>query len=212
MADNASLTPYDVKLANNSDFSGRDGEFIMQYADSSSTILDLASGTGLIINKIFDKVGHITAVEQFEKFTQFIQNSDNITIIHDNIFNYIPDREYDLITLFAVMHYLNEQEATEIYRKYLPFLKKNSGTLIIKNQFGVKEDVNVSGYSDEQQTEYYAQYRHIDKEIEILRSVGYREVKVTDIYPPECNRWENTHFYAITAQPGAQGEPGEKTP
>jgi hypothetical protein len=76
---------------------------------------------------------------------------------------------------------------------------KPSGKFIIKNQFSVTEDVNVSGFSSELQQEYHAQYRNIDKEIEILKKIGYKNVEVFDIYPPECNRWNNTHFYAIVA-------------
>ena len=74
---------------------------------------------------------------------------------------------------------------------------KHDGKIIIKNQFGIEQDVTVEGYSQEQKTEYYAQYRQINKEVSILSNIGYKNIEVFDIYPPECNRWQNTHFYAI---------------
>jgi 16S rRNA G527 N7-methylase RsmG len=189
-----------VKLANSSDFSDLDAAFILKYTNDKSNILDLGSGTGLIINKICNKIGKITAIESFKNFTDFIIKRENIQIINQNIFDYNPsiDDQFDLITIFAVMHYFNENESIEIYNKYFPFLKPG-GKLICKNQFGIKEDVVVEGYSDEQKTNYYAEYRHIDKEVKLFEKIGYKNIEVIDIYPPECNRWNNTHFYAIVA-------------
>jgi SAM-dependent methyltransferase len=197
MAD-TSNSPNSVKLAKNSDFSHLDAAFIMKYADENSTILDLASGTGLIINKIFDKTGHITAVEPMEGFTKFIAKTDKINVIHENIFNYKNEKLFDLITLFGIMHYFNEIEATKIYEKYFNYLDLGA-KIIVKNQFGVKEDVLVSGYSEELKSNYYANYRHIDKEVQIMENIGYKNIEVIDLYPAECNRWENTHFLAIVA-------------
>jgi SAM-dependent methyltransferase len=192
--------PKSVKLANSSDFSRMDADFVLQYVDRNSIILDLGSGTGLIINKIYDKVGHITAVEPFAPFTKFYVQSSVIEVVNKTFDEYEPDRaDYDFITLFGVMHYFNEEESVEIYKKFYPALK-TGGKIIIKNQFGIHEDVVVEGYSEEQKCNYYAEYRFIGKEVRNLLSVGYKNIDVVDIYPPECNRWENTHFYAIVGE------------
>lgn len=188
-----------VKLACASNFTGYDVDLITKYTSTDSHVLDLGSGTGLIVNKLYDKVAHIVAVEPIINFTKHILNEQNIEIVNKTILEYIPSGEYDLITIFAVMHYFNEEEAAEVYQKYFQYLKKG-GKMIIKNQFGVKSDVVVSGYSEEQKTNYYAHYRYIEKEVGTLKLIGFHKVEVIDIYPPECNRWENTHFYAITAE------------
>jgi SAM-dependent methyltransferase len=159
----------------------------------------LGTGTGLIVNKIYDKIGNITCVEPFEGFTKYIAHSENIKVEHQTLMGFEPSETFDLITVFGVMHYFNEKESIEIYKKYFPALKKG-GRLIVKNQFGVSEDVIVDGYSEEQKTNYFASYRHIDKEVKILETIGYKNLEVVDIYPPECNRWANTHFYAIVAE------------
>lgn len=187
-----------IKINKMNDFSKMDANFVMKYANSESELLDLASGTGILINKIYDKVKHITAVEIFEQFTKFIKKTSKIEILNQNIALFETARTFDLITMFGIVSYFNKDEIIEIYSKNLTKLKEN-GKLIIKNQFGVQEDVLVSGYSEELKKEYYSQYRHLDTEVQILKQVGYKNVEVFDIYPPECNRWDNTHFWAIVA-------------
>ncbi len=189
-----------VKLANASDFSQMDADFILKYCNANTEMLDLGSGTGLVINKMYDKVKTVVAVEPFASFTKFIVNSPNVEVVNQTFDEYSPgDRPFDLITIFGTMHYFNEEESVKIYSKYFRNLKKG-GRLIVKNQFGVTEDVTVEGYSEEQKTNYFAQYRHLDKEMANLRRIGFCKTESFDIYPPECNRWTNTHFYAIVAE------------
>ena len=133
--------PKSVKLAKGSDFSQMDADFILKYANENSSILDLGSGTGLIVNKLCDKVKHITAVEPFSSFTKFIVQKDNVAIVNKTFDEYEVQRDdYDLITIFGVMHYFNEEESVGIYKKFQSALK-SGGKIIIKNQFGVQEDV-----------------------------------------------------------------------
>ncbi len=187
-----------VKITSISDFSDKDADFLLSFSNAETEILDLASGSGLIINKIFEKVKHITAIEAFEQFSRFIKKNKSITIVNQDIMLFDSKFKFDLVTMFGVVQYFNESEIIRIYNKYQENLKEK-GKLIIKNQFGVKEDVIVNGYSDELKTNYYSEYRHIDKEVRLLESVGFKHTEIFDIYPPECNRWENTHFYAIVA-------------
>lgn len=199
--ENMSLNTKDqqsVKLANVTDLTQIDADFIMQHCGKESSILDLGSGTGLIINKIYDKVRNIVAVEPFSAFTEFIVNSPNVKIVNKTFEKFSTEEKFDCVTIFGTMHYFNEQEAIKIYTKFFDNIK-NRGKLIIKNQFGVTEDVTVDGYSEEQKTNYFAQYRFIDNEVKILQKIGFKSIQVVDIYPPESNRWTNTHFYAIVA-------------
>ena len=32
------------------------------------------------------------------------------------------------------------------------------------------------------------------------KEIGFKNIEKFDIYPPEANRWNNTHFYAIIAE------------
>lgn len=188
-----------VKLAKNTDVTEIDAKFILKYADIKTNILDLGTGTGLIVNKIYKHVNSIDCVELFEQFSKFIVVDEKINVINTNVWEFDTSKKYDVITMFGLMQYFNEDEARKVYQKYYNFVA-SKGKFIIKNQFGIKDDVTVSGYSEEQQSEYFSQYRHIDKEVDILKNIGLRNIEVIDVYPPEGNRWSNTHFYAIVAE------------
>lgn len=192
-------TKKSVKVAPKNDHTELDSKFILQYCNKKTTILDLASGSGLIINKIFQQVKSITAIELFPEFSKFITNNKKIKIVNEDISTYQADKQYDLITMFGISQYFNKKEITNIYKKYCSYLKSN-GKLIIKNQFGVNQDVVVSGYSENLKTDYFSEYRHLEKEINILNNAGLKNIKVIDIYPLKYNRWKNTHFYAIIAE------------
>ena len=199
LAHKSKNNPSSVKLAHNTDYTEIDAKLILKYATKNTNILDVGTGTGLIVNKIYDKVAKIVCIEPYAQFTKFIVKSPNITIINKNIFDYDTKKKFDIITAFGFMHYFNEAETISIYKKIINYLKKE-GLLIIKNQFGIHENVIVDGYSEEQKTNYFARYGFIDKEIKLLEQVGYKNIEKFDIYPSEANRWTNTHFYALVAQ------------
>jgi hypothetical protein len=94
------------------------------------------------------------------------------------------------------MNYFDSDEASYLYKKIINYLNEN-GTLIVKNQMGINEDVIINGYSEELKTNYYSEYRHIKKEMKMLQEAGFNSIDIIDIYPPEFNRWDNTHLYAL---------------
>lgn len=186
------------KLSSRNDFTDYDAQFILKYATPESEILDLASGSGLIINRLYPHVKKIVAIEKIKEFSDFIEVQPNIEVINADMGEYSPLQKFDLITCFGIMQYFNEDEAAKIYARYSPFLRKG-GKFIVKNQFGVNEDVIVDTFSSELQKEYYSMYRTLEHEKRLLRQCGFTSFEVVDIYPPECNRWDNTHFYALVA-------------
>ncbi|MDR2410468.1 MAG: hypothetical protein LBE13_20475, partial [Bacteroidales bacterium] len=86
----------EVKFTNNHDLTSNDAVFITMYVNKKTELLDLGSGTGLIINKIFDKMAHITAVEPFSGFTKYIVKSENIEIVNKTLHEFEPRKQYDL--------------------------------------------------------------------------------------------------------------------
>jgi len=175
-------TPYDV-------------DFIKKFADKEKVLLDLGSGTGLIINNLVENFKKIIAVEKYKEFSKFIDK--RIKVINRDLKEFNFNLNFDIVTIFGVMNYFSYSEAEELYNKiYNSF----DGILIIKNQFGVKEDVIVDGFSEELNEYYFSEYRALDKEIELLKKTGFFVKDVVDIYPKEYNRWDNTHFYAIVCE------------
>ena len=182
-----------VKLLPRNDNTYYDIEFTKKF--SCSTLLDLGSGTGMIINKLTDYFEKITAVDVFEEFTQYISKNEKIEIICENLLTYKSNEKHELATMFGVAHYFNEKESLSMYENVFDMLTDN-GIFILKNQFGFKKTKTVT-HSKELGGKYFAQYRKLDYEIERLKSIGFKDVEVVDIYPPEANRWDDTHFYAL---------------
>ena len=181
------------------DLSQLDVEFISDYIDRDTHLLDIGSGAGLSVNKLIPLVSKITAVEPFPELSKHINQSPDVTVINENILDFCTDSLFDVITCFGVMQYFNSGEAEIVYKKLFGMLK-DDGILIVKNQFGLSEDVTVSGYSEKLKMDYCSEYRQVSKEITLLEKCGGTEISVHDIYPPEHNHWDNTHFYALVSR------------
>jgi len=189
-ADNPLITRNKAK-----DFTNYDVELIKTFKDKNKILLDLGSGTGLTINKLINDFGKIIAVEKYSEFSKFID--EKITIINEDIQTFSFDLKFDLITLFGIMNYFSFEEADRLYRK---IFNSFNGIMIIKNQFGINEDVIIDNFSEELNNHYFSEYRYIKKEIKLLEDIGFKINDVIDIYPSEYNRWNNTHFYAIVCE------------
>jgi len=186
----------DVKLIPINDYTNYDIEFIAKY--TCEKLIDMGSGTGLIINNLTEHFKSITAVELFEEFSQYILRDKNIKIVHENLLTYKTEERYNLATMFGVAHHFNSDESLMIYKNVFAILNIN-GVFILKNQFALEKTKTVT-YSKELGAKYFAQYRELSFEIERLKSIGFKEVDIIDIYPIEANRWDDTHFYALVCQ------------
>ncbi len=191
------LTQQSVKILNTNDHSHLDIEFIKKLADSNKTLIDLGAGTGLIANFITKEFKHITAVEYFEEFSKFIINDSKLSLIHANLLEFEPTEKFDIAIMFGVAHYFNETESFLLYKKVYELLE-TKGIFILKQQFGVEKTKTVT-YSEELQSDYFAQYRELHSEIARLEEIGFTDIEYTDIYPKEANRFDDTHFYALVA-------------
>jgi cyclopropane fatty-acyl-phospholipid synthase-like methyltransferase len=178
------------------DFSKFDIEFVLRYADSDKSVLDLGAGTGLLVNHLIGKFKHIHAVEKYENFSKFITRHPTVTVTDEDVIAFDTAGKYDIVTAFGLLNFFSEEEAKRLFRKMYDFSMPN-GMAIVKHQMGVNETVVVNGYSEELQQPYYSEYRHVAREKDLLLQAGFAHVEVVDIYPAEYNRWPNTHFYAL---------------
>lgn len=171
--------------------------FLSAYLDTTTQILDIGSGTGLIINKLIEKVGHITAVEKFRGFTKHIVDHPNMLVINADLEGFFMRKSFDVILCTGVAQCFPKQTMTSIYEDMFQMLKPG-GKMLLRMHCGLQEDVLVNGYSEELQTDYFAEYRQKDKEISLLESIGFTDIEVHDILPDTINVWENTrHFYFV---------------
>lgn len=177
------------------DSSEIDANFILSKSDKYKSLLDLGSGTGLILNKIVESFNQIVAIEKQENFTKFIVPNNNLTITNIDILNYIPSQTFDMITAFGVANFFDSDEANEFYKIICTSLSKD-GIAIIKSQFALDETFYIN-YSEELGTGYFAVYRTVEKETQIIETTCLKVIEVVDIYPDNFNRHINSRFFAL---------------
>jgi SAM-dependent methyltransferase len=171
--------------------------FLRDYLQPLDDILDVGSGTGLIINKLIDYVGQITAVEKFEGFTRFIRNHDRILVINSDLVGFKIRKHFDAVLLFGVAQCFVRSDMVGIYSNLYEMVRPG-GKLIVRMQCGLEEDILIDGYSEELGTHYFAEYRKKNDEIAFLKEIGFSEVDVFDIFPDSLNVWSNSrHFIFI---------------
>lgn len=179
------------------DISDAEVAFLEKYLSKEIDILDIGSGTGLVINKLVDLVNSIVAVETFEGFSKFISNNNKITVINAALEGFYYHKEFDLVLSTGVMQFFKKNIAEGIYKNIFKMVKTD-GLFIMRLHCGINETVLVNNFSDELQTEYFAEYRQVDEEINLLKSIGFDSVEKHDILPDTLNVWENTrHFIFV---------------
>ncbi len=171
--------------------------FLMDFLKTDDDILDIGSGSGLIINKLIDKVGTITAVEKYEGFTRFIVENEKILVINAEIIGFKIRKLFDAVLCFGVAQCFERDVMACIYANMYDMIKPG-GLLIVRTHCGLEVDKIVDGFSEELQTEYYAEYRQVDKEEAMLKNLGFESVERYDIFPDTLNVWPDTrHFIFV---------------
>lgn len=175
-----------------------DFELIKKYIDEKSRVLDLGCGTGILEAKLYEHVKEIIGVDKYKGFLEKAFKKPNIQYIEGDISELKSlniKSPFDLILLFGVTMYLTDQELDNIINEAIKLLSPN-GTFIIKNQWGLDQELIVDKYSEKLKSIYYAKYRRLKDMCELIKSKNL-SCEVCDIYPAEMNNWTNTHEYAL---------------
>lgn len=181
--------------------------FLRDHISPDADVLDLGSGTGLIINKLIDHVAGITAVEKFEGFTRFIRHHDNMLVINSDLIGFKIRKAFDVALLFGVAQCFAKEEMRDIYANLFDMVRPG-GKLIVRMQCGLHADILVDGFSQELGTHYFAEYRQRDHETAFLQEFGFTGIEVFDIFPDTLNVWDNSrHFIFIAHKPTAAEHP-----
>jgi len=172
-------------------------EFLKDHLSQVDEILDVGSGSGLIVNKLIAHVGHITAVEKYEGFSKFIEDHPNLLVINSDLLHFKMRKQFDAVLSFGVSQCFNTEDAAKIYQK-LYAMTKPKGKLIVRTHCGLEADKVINGFSEELGTEYFAEYRLVSNEIKLMETAGFRFLNQYDIFPDELNVWRDTrHFIFI---------------
>ena len=173
-----------------------DLNYLNQHIAKNSTILDLGSGTGLLVNRLSESGFNIYAVERCKEFTEFIHKNEKITINIADLRHFKPEKVFHYVTAFGVLNFFTSDEALDLYKKIISWMVPD-GILILKHQMGV--DVVIDGFSNELGMDYFSMYRAVDHELQLLTKAGFEIRRVDDIYGDQINRWSDTRFFAIVA-------------
>lgn len=193
----ARTTIADPRIATNYRDDGRLGfdlELARRFCRPGARVLDLGAGTCTLSAPLLDEVDRVVAVDKFVGFLEMAPEHPRLETVAADVAGFTMDATFDLILLFGVANFLTVAEETDLYRECATMLAPN-GVFVAKNQCGVDKEVVVDRYSEELGAHYHARYPARDEQLQRLEE--FFAVDVIDIYPPEINRWADTHFYAF---------------
>lgn len=172
-------------------------DFIKDYIKPTDEVLDLGSGSGLIVNQLYDKVKHIIAVEKFEGFSRFIVDEPNILVINSDLTDFKIRKKFDIILCTGVSQCFKNEDMRPIFKNISDMLK-DDGTFISRSHCGLQETVTIDKFSEELNADYFAEFTYLETEIDSMKEAGFNSVEIFDNLPDSLNKWENTrHFYFI---------------
>ncbi|OIQ33057.1 MAG: hypothetical protein BM555_04685 [Crocinitomix sp. MedPE-SWsnd] len=171
-------------------------EFLKDYCSKEKSLLDLGAGSGLITNRLLPLVDRITAVEKFEGFTKFILDDPNMRVINADLRGFKIRDKFDIILCTGVGQCFPQEEMVEIYSNISDMI--DDGVFISRMHCGTEETITFDSFSEELQTDYYAQFRFVELEVEMIKEAGFSSVEVLDFLPDSINVWPNSrHFYFV---------------
>lgn len=174
-----------------------DLKLIRKYIKPNLKVLDLGCGPCYITNKIVGEVKYIKGVDKFGEFLKHCNTGPHFETEACDLLDFTDSQKYDLITLIGIMFCFGDRESEKIYKNCNDLLKE-TGVMIIRQQYGVHDDVIIDKYSEHIGENYYTYYRHLDKEVKFLKK--WFSVEVIDILPERLNPWKNTHHYALVCK------------
>lgn len=172
-----------------------DTEFIKQFINKSTKVLDLGCGTGILEEQLAPLVAKIIGIDKYQEFLNRAFKAPNVQYIASSFSDYNIEEQFDLILLFGLTMYLSDEELEDLLKKVANAMNEKS-IFIIKNQFGIEEEVVVNNYSEGLQCFYYAKYRKLADMCKMVQDHGF-SCEVVDIYPAYVNKYKNTHEFAL---------------
>jgi SAM-dependent methyltransferase len=163
-----------------------------------ASVLDLGCGTCVVANELVATTEcHVHAVDYVPDFLAHADDHPRLTTAHGDVRTFLDPQQHDLILLLGVITYLDDPaERRDLYRRCAAMLAPG-GTLFVKAQLGVREEVVIDTESEALGTRYHAVYPWLAAEVALLSECF--DVEVRNPYPAEFNKYDNTHFHHLVA-------------
>ena len=171
---------------------------IRELCRPGASILDLGCGTCVVANELVNTTECLVhAVDYVPDFLAHAEDHPRLTTAHGDVRTFLDPQRHDLILLLGVITYLDDPaERQDLYRRCAAMLEPG-GTLFVKAQFGVREEVVVDTESEALGSHYHAVYPWLASEVALLSELF--DVEVRDPYPDKLNTYDNTHFHHLVA-------------
>ena len=172
---------------------------IAEHCAPGARILDLGCGTCSVANTLVESTAcSVHAVDYVEDFLRNAIDDPRLTTEAADVRAYRRDERFDAILLLGVITYIESaDERLALYRNCAAMLRAG-GTLFVKAQFGVDEDVLVDTFSDALGAHYRAIYPTLPAESALLAQASF-SVEARDPYPAALSPHANTHFHHLVA-------------
>jgi SAM-dependent methyltransferase len=163
-----------------------------------ASVLDLGCGTCVVANELVSSTECLVhAVDYVPAFLAHADDHPRLTTAHGDVRTYRDPQRHDVILLLGVITYLDDPaQRRDLYQRCAAMLAPG-GTLFVKAQFGVREEVVIDTESEALGSRYHAVYPWLAAEVALLSECF--DVEVRDPYPTEFNTYDNTHFHHLVA-------------
>lgn len=156
-------------------------------------ILDLGSGHGNLSRTLCRPGDTVLAVDREAAYGRAFEGTPH-RFINSPIGDFETSDSFDLILVFGVVTYLEEEEEDRVYS----LCKQHAGIAVVKNQCSrSSREVVVNGYSTALQSDYSARYPAPDAQLASL-SRHFSAIQ-TKPYPDHFNPWPDTMHVAFIA-------------
>ncbi len=154
--------------------------------DSIEKVLDLGSGTGLQLIKLYKKYPnvHTTAIDISDGMLKKLEArhiSDKITIINKSFFDYDFENGIDAVISSQALHHFEPKDKLTLYKKIYDCLKTD-GVFVNEDYFAEDEKAEKQLFNDyynlvRGEGKHYDTPLTIDHEIELLKEVGFNNIE-----------------------------------
>jgi len=157
------------------------------YLFDKLNILDMGCGVGRISLWLAEKGHNVTGIDYAKSLidiaTVEAKKKDlDVRFICSPSYSYNSSKKFDMITIFAMFLYLNEDRVRQTIMNCKKLLKRE-GTVIVKESVGVTKRFEViDKYADALQEKYNAIYRTPSNMIHLFELYGFQLIRAEKLY------------------------------
>jgi len=157
------------------------------YLFDKLNILDMGCGVGRISLWLAEKGHNVTGIDYAKNLLDIAtveakKKELDVRFICSQSHSYNESKKFDMIIIFGMLLYLNDDRVIQTIMNCKKLLKRN-GTIIVKESVGVTERFEViNKYSDALQDKYNAIYRTPSNMIRLFEMYGFQLIRAEKLY------------------------------